>query len=1359
MYTTKAISITSIVLCAACLLSPAEAQVSRLDKRFNINKSKPVQKTISRTTQKRTTPTKAVTKPSQKQIVQTQTGVSPTARKALPCLMTILDPKYKGAPVYSLEQGNENEIKFRYQWNMMSPQLKLLHASDYAIILNEERLGALDSDMTGVNYISIWDARTTNYVSSMNSSRLGTGQYAEFRVLFDSVNRQFYFAGLFGEPHSGMDAYCCAYDLKSNVYEEMNLPFQAYGGDRVAWKFKTKFKSDSFPKYLSFDNDISGGGSCSIAELSEKDKLLQIKQLKDFAYSFQSNNKQNIDFVDFSSLAVKEKIPDMTTEESEEMLDVGAIRSLSKDKKLEAVKIGENYWFLFPKDDVWGAELDAAGWKIGMAFFNAEKASYDGDQSGFNEMYIYNQEDRKLYPLPRGLFNSIEKIKAYIVFAVGQSDCGKRTINACSFNRFGGDWTGVRLLSDSSIGEEDILFEGNRVKTVDESWFSLEHTDINYKPSYNQSLKSYNAAEKLPVAYRIKTSPFKLSAEGTSVASLLSIWNRVPSSTKYSYWIAAETNYCQLFLMDDETKTGKLIHQWSGVWSRKNTALPVWMPEKRWICLPVVENQWDIYAVSEDYASVSKLCSVYMGAGDAYAIILPNGKYAGTPGCESFLYKEDGDVRMGMSALALWRNRPAEVLEAIGGNADDIAALRETTKRWLKKQGFDPDNMPAEPRLSEFPVAEVTMPELFCESDSVKFSVKLKATARDIKKLEVRADGVLIPQSWGSELELAAGEEKEVMVEVPLVSGQNWLEVTPIDVAGIAGDTFRFRTICKQEKLSELYVVAIGVSDYDADELKLQYAAKDAKDIAKAFENYAHGSKHVLVLTDKEVKDRSVLDRVKVFLADAKVNDRVVLYVAGHGMLDDELNYYYAPSGFDSERIVETGIPMGELTACLQGVHAHHRLLLLDTCHSGLLGEEGEDKLAASGVTLPHGVRAIQKRGMKIRKIESPLNVNQRKRYIEELFSQGNEERGICIIAGTAGAEYALESSSWSNGVFTASIMQALQDAQTDLNGDAKVSVNELQQVVSQKVFELTGGTQKPSTVAMDGGDSFIILGKTEEYAVSGFDNKSDTPPAAWTPPTTGNISLMDDRSSLDPMIANMQALRCREADSQLYQKRLLTLLPMIRNGADVNLTLPETKGNTALHYSCAIGSWSITQWLVEHGANVNALTNAGKTPLDCVGSDNAKRIRELLVSRGARHSTELSRVENNMGAGGDADSLNNLGLAYQYGKNGKPKNYDEAARYYRLAADMGHAGAQNNLGFCYHNGWGVPQDMGQAAMWYRRSAEQGNAWGQSNYGTCLEFGWGVSKNLPAAIDMYRRAAAQGHASAKKHLKRHGITI
>lgn len=134
-----------------------------------------------------------------------------------------------------------------------------------------------------------------------------------------------------------------------------------------------------------------------------------------------------------------------------------------------------------------------------------------------------------------------------------------------------------------------------------------------------------------------------------------------------------------------------------------------------------------------------------------------------------------------------------------------------------------------------------------------------------------------------------------------------------------------------------------------------------------------------------------------------------------------------------------------------------------------------------------------------------------------------------------------------------------------------------------------------------------------------------------------------NDRSTLDPLIARMEALRCKHADSALYQKRLLTLLPRIRNGADVDLTLPVTKGNTALHYSCAIGSLSITRWLLEHGANPNAMTDKGATPIQCVGYDNRNAIIQLLLEYGAYDSRQSVPVSAQYGGAGSRSSLDPL--------------------------------------------------------------------------------------------------------------------
>ena len=55
----------------------------------------------------------------------------------------------------------------------------------------------------------------------------------------------------------------------------------------------------------------------------------------------------------------------------------------------------------------------------------------------------------------------------------------------------------------------------------------------------------------------------------------------------------------------------------------------------------------------------------------------------------------------------------------------------------------------------------------------------------------------------------------------------------------------------------------------------------------------------------------------------------------------------------------------------------------------------------------------------------------------------------------------------------------------------------------------------------------------------------------------------------------------------------------------------------------------------------------------------------------------------------------------------GVPQDDAEAVRWYRLAADQGHARAQGNLGVMCGTGEGVPQDYVQAYMWFNLAASR----------------------------------------------------
>jgi TPR repeat protein len=88
-------------------------------------------------------------------------------------------------------------------------------------------------------------------------------------------------------------------------------------------------------------------------------------------------------------------------------------------------------------------------------------------------------------------------------------------------------------------------------------------------------------------------------------------------------------------------------------------------------------------------------------------------------------------------------------------------------------------------------------------------------------------------------------------------------------------------------------------------------------------------------------------------------------------------------------------------------------------------------------------------------------------------------------------------------------------------------------------------------------------------------------------------------------------------------------------------------------------------------------------------------------------------------------------------------RDYVEAAKWNRLAADRGYEAAQYALGWMYVNGLGVPQDYVEAAKWYRLAADQGLAVAQYTVGLMYSNGQGLPRD-------YVRAHMWLNLSAKK---------
>jgi hypothetical protein len=567
-----------------------------------------------------------------------------------------------------------------------------------------------------------------------------------------------------------------------------------------------------------------------------------------------------------------------------------------------------------------------------------------------------------------------------------------------------------------------------------------------------------------------------------------------------------------------------------------------------------------------------------LGDDSNYCVVLPDSKFAGSPGSENLISISSAKGHLDGASLSPWRNRPSEVLKALGGDPVQIEVLSKVTERWLKKLG-NPEKQP-EPTAADIPSLSLAndLP-LWAKSERVNLKFSAKPGTSPVKDIVVRVNGV--DQQRGSN---SADGKSEIERPIKLAEGQNWIEAVAIDEKGRTSNLLRFRTILPEVSASaKRFIIAMGVSKYRDSSMNLEFAAKDATDLSNAIKESTSCPSEVLLLTNDQVT-RDSFEKIRAFLASATENDEVVAFCAGHGVLDANLDYVYASHEFDSADPTATGIKLDDLVDAIGSSKSLKRLLLLDTCHSGQVGEKEEMLLAQMDTDLPKGVRAVKQRGMSVKPV-SGLSAEGQQRFIEEMFLLPGLHRGINIIGASGGAEFALESAQWNNGVFTASIIEALRDKKADLNGDTRISVGELRDFLAQRVSELTKGAQKPSVVASERDQDFDLIRAAYKRPTPPVEQPASQTQAA-VPTENSHEGLQEffnswmtahQSNNPDSLVAHYadQVAYCYEKGITPRAKiregvaRLMTGFPA-RNYTDLAIkgTEPDGNGSIKIHYS-----------------------------------------------------------------------------------------------------------------------------------------------------------------------------------------------
>ena len=116
------------------------------------------------------------------------------------------------------------------------------------------------------------------------------------------------------------------------------------------------------------------------------------------------------------------------------------------------------------------------------------------------------------------------------------------------------------------------------------------------------------------------------------------------------------------------------------------------------------------------------------------------------------------------------------------------------------------------------------------------------------------------------------------------------------------------------------------------------------------------------------------------------------------------------------------------------------------------------------------------------------------------------------------------------------------------------------------------------------------------------------------------------------------------------------------------------------------------------------------------------------------------------------ANTLYNRAKDYQYGENGKPKDYRKALELFYQAAKKGHAKSMTDVGWMHEKGYGTAQNSKIALQWYKQAADKGESMAINNMGWMYSQGKVIEKDYKKAVRLYRRAIALGEPLAMTNL-------
>ncbi|MDF1547237.1 MAG: caspase family protein [Bacteroidales bacterium] len=411
-------------------------------------------------------------------------------------------------------------------------------------------------------------------------------------------------------------------------------------------------------------------------------------------------------------------------------------------------------------------------------------------------------------------------------------------------------------------------------------------------------------------------------------------------------------------------------------------------------------------------------------------------------------------------------NRPDLVFSKLSySTPDEIAAYKKAYIKRVQKMGFANTDLSGKLNIPDIKILNAEDIKITTVDESINMEILAKDSLQKIDRINIWVNDVPIFGMNGYSVIDQNTNSITKNFKVKLSAGRNKIQVSATNNKGFESLRETFSIIYDvKESLPDLYLITIGVSEYHNKMYNLQYAAKDADDVNAMFSNKSkqYGEVHSIKVLNKEATVGNVL-KLKSELKNSKVDDVVVLFFAGHGVLDPEMNYYLATTEIDVNDMEHSALRYDYLEGLFDGIPARKKVIIIDACHSGEVDKEEE--FADTGVEANEDngfLRSIQSAAS----LETNTKITTQSSFelMKMMFADIRRGTGSTVISSAGGGEFAYETEQTKNGIFTYVLLDGIVSGKADLNKDGQIMVSELRDYVSTRVSKITKGSQNPTS-------------------------------------------------------------------------------------------------------------------------------------------------------------------------------------------------------------------------------------------------------------------------------------------------------